>query len=348
MMKPRPTIRDVARAAGVSTVTVSRVVADSNAVKVGTKRKVLAAMRRLGYQPNAAARAMRTNSTKTIGFLVPDLRNELFAAVARAAEELLAAQGYMLFLYSSERSTRREINFLAQATQRGMDGLILSLCDETDSGVMEAIGQCHVPVVIWDRDVPIDADVVFNEHAAPMRTVTKHLLDLGHRSIALISAPLCIRPGRERLRGFSMAIDAHPDKTLRPVVRNGSQSAEFGYSETLDLMSSATPPTAIIAGGNDIFHGVMKALRSLDLHIPEDISVVGTDDRLVSELADPPITVIDRDMERIGRALARMLIARLNGEQPPESVRTTIESNVVLRSSTAAPAKTEKPAETFG
>lgn len=347
MKKLRPTIRDVARKAGVSTVTVSRVVSDSSAVKDGTKRKVLAAMRALGYQPNAAARAMRTNSTKTIGFLVPDLRNELFAAVARAAEELLAAQGYMLFLYSSDRSTRREINFLNQATQRGMDGLILSLCDETDSDVMDAIGQCHVPVVIWDRDVPVEADVVFNEHAAPMRTVTKHLLDLGHRSIALISAPLCIRPGRERLRGFSQAIDAHPDKTY-PVVRNGSQSADFGYSETLDLMASKTPPTAIIAGGNDIFHGVMKALRSLNLRIPDDISVVGTDDRLVSELADPPITVIDRDMERIGRALARMLIARLNGEQPPESITTTMESNVVLRSSTAAPGKAERPAQTFG
>jgi len=338
MKARRSTIRDVAQAAGVSMGTVSRVAANSGVVREKTRKKVLAAMHELGYQPNAAARAMRTNRTRTLGFLIPDLRNELFAAVARAAEKVLSDQGYMLFLYSSDRSPEREIGFLNEALQRGMDGLILSLCDETNQEVITAVQNCLVPVVIWDRDVDVDADIVFNEHARPMQTVTEHLLELGHRRIALISAPLEIRPGRERVRGFKHALERSRQSGLQATVHTGRQSADFGYDQVRRLMTSPNPPTAIIAGGNDIFYGVMKALRSLNLRIPQDVSVVGTDDRLVSEIYDPPITVIDRDMEAIGDMLARVLLRRLNGDVQSEKLRLLIDSQVILRSSTANPA----------
>jgi len=292
-------------------------------------------MARLGYQPNAAARAMRTRASRAIGFLIPDLGNELFAAVARAAERALAAEGYMLFLYSSDRSTEREIEFLNIAAQRGLDGLIISLGDETDARVLAALGRVQVPMAIWDRDVEIAGDVVFSEHALPMRTVTEHLLHLGHRRIALISAPLTIRPGRERLRGFEAALaDASPPAP-EPLVRVGVQTAAFGFEQTLEMMRGPAPPTAIIAGGNDNFRGVLRALRRLGLRVPGDVSLVGTDDGVVAEIHAPPVTTIERDMAAIGTALADCLLARLGPASPEAPVHRHLDSIVRLRSSTA-------------
>lgn len=326
----RPTIRDVAKAAGVSTITVSRVAAGRSSVKASTRDTVLKCMKTLGYQPNQAARAMRTRETRTIGFLIPDLRNGLFAAVARAAEAVLEEAGYMLFIYSSERSTKREIEFMTQATQRGMDGLILSLSDETDSDVREALQGLKAPIVIWDRDIPgLNADVVFNEHAEPMREVTEQLIDFGHKNIALISASMKIRPGRERVGAFNRTIAKHKSDSLEGTVIVGPQSEEFGYMKFLELMALDPRPTALIVGGNDIFYGVMRGVKELSIQVPEQLSIIGTDDRLVSTLSTPPIAMIDRDMDEIGRTLAELLLERLGGTAGDAPRHRLLNSRIV-------------------
>lgn len=337
----RPTIKDVARAAGVSSITVSRVAAGSASVKPATRERVLKKMRELDYQPNMAARSMRTRQTQTIGFLIPDLSNELFSAVARAAETVLSDAGYMLFIYSSERSPDREIAFLNQAAQRGMDGLILSLCDETHIGVRDTLKDLRIPMVIWDRDIDgLEVDTVYNEHARPMEEITQKLISLGHRRIALISASLKIRPGRERVRGFKLALDSETAKGVDGRVIVGPQSEAFGFEQLRALMSRDGKPTALIVGGNDIFHGVMKGAQSLGLRIPEDLSIVGTDDRLVSTLTTPPVTVIDRDMEAIGQSLATALLDRMTGRSVKTPNHVTLESEIVERHSVAqAPPK---------
>lgn len=332
----RPTIHDVAAAAGVSIGTVSRVAVEHPRVAARTRARVLEAMNAIGYQPNAAARAMRTNSTKTIGFLLPDIRNPVFAQVASGAEAVLAAEGYMLFAFSSSRSPTHEVEFLRAARQRQMDGLIVTLADETAEPTIAELRRMGVPLVLLDREVPVEADLVLSEHKQAIGTVVSQLAALGHTRIALIAASRNIRPGRDRVTGFREAMQAAGLNVEERLIRAHEQSRSFGAAEAHALLSSANPPTAIIAGGNDIFHGALHTIRLLGLEIPRDLSFVGADDMLVADLVAPPITMIDRDMAEVGRQAARLLLDRLRGDDGPPRV-VLLPSTVVMRRSLAAP-----------
>jgi LacI family transcriptional regulator len=332
----RPTIHEVAAESGVSIGTVSRVAVGSPHVAPETRAQVLAAMAKLGYQPNAAARAMRTNQTKTIGFLIPDLTNQVFSRVAQGAEMILAPKGYMLFAFSSNRSPTREVAFLQAARQRQMDGLIVSLSDETAAEPIEEINRMGVPITVLDRDVPVQADVVYSEHIQPIETVVNQLLELGHRRIGLITASQNIRPGRDRVVGFKRALTKAGVPIDEWLIRAWRQSAEHGAAETHDLLTGANPPTAILAAGSDIFYGALRTVRLLGLSIPDDISFVGTDDPLLGELVYPPITVINRDMVEVGRQAAALLLDRLCGlDTPPRHI--VLGSDVLLGRSVAPP-----------
>ena len=334
----QPTIRDVAAAAGVSIGTVSRVAGGSARVAEETRARVLAAMAMVGYQPNAAARAMRTNKTKTIGFLMPDISNPVFSKVALGAQSVLGPAGYTLFALSSNRSPAQEVEYLQAVRQRQMDGLIVTLADETATATLEELRRMRVPVVLLDRDVDIGADVVFSDHVIAIETIVGHLVALGHRRIGLVTASEKIRPGRERVRGFRGALAAAGLAVDDWLVRAQRQSAEYGASETHDLLTGRDPPTAIIAAGSDIFYGAMKAVRLLRREIPRQLSFVGADDLLLSEVIGPPITVIDRDMVEVGREAGRLLLDRLSGVTlPPRHIM--LASSVVLRDSIAVPAR---------
>ena len=332
----QPTIHEVAAAAHVSIGTVSRVAGDSPRVAADTRARVLAAIEALGYQPSAAARAMRTNRTKTIGFLIPDMTNQVFARVAQGAETVLAPEGYMLFAFSSNRSPAREVRFLQAARQRRMDGLIVTLSDETAAGPIEELRRLDVPIIVLDREVQLDADVVFSEHIQSIETVVDHLLGLGHQRIGLITASQKIRPGRDRVTAYRRALIRAGVPIDEWLIRARMQSAEHGAAETSDLLTGANPATAILAAGSDIFYGALRAIRLFGLSIPGDISFVGADDPLLGELVFPPITVIDRDMVDVGRQAARLLLDRLNGlDLPPRHIM--LGSNLLMRRSTAVP-----------
>jgi len=331
-----PTIHEVAASAGVSIGTVSRVAGESPRVAPETRARVLAAMAELGYQPNAAARAMRTNQTKTIGFLIPDMTNQVFARVAQGAETVLAPAGYMLFAFSSNRSPQREVEFLQAARQRRMDGLIVTLSDETAAATIREIGRMGVPIVVLDRDIPVETDIVYSEHVQAMETVVGQLAALGHRRIGLVAASEKIRPGRDRVTGYRSALAKAGLAVDEWLIRAGMQSADYGAAETYDLLSGPNPPTAILAAGSDIFPGALRAVRMLGLSIPGELSFVGADDPMLGELVFPPITVIDRDMGEVGRQAAGLLVERLRGlEGPPR--RLMLPSSVVLRASLAPP-----------
>jgi LacI family transcriptional regulator len=204
----RATIKDVARAAGVSTVTVSRVANAPSLVRPETRARVEQAMRELGYAPNAAAQSMRTKVSRTIGFMVPDLSNYPNAAVAKAAEATLADAGYYMLLTDSDHDPRREERFLRLLRARQVDGIILYLSNEDDPEVQATIQGLGVPVVVLDRKLPFAVDAVLSEHQAAMRATVKHLVAQGRRRLALLSLNLRVRPRRERARGFRAAVRA--------------------------------------------------------------------------------------------------------------------------------------------
>lgn len=339
----RATIRDVAVAAGVSMGTVSRVAAGNPRISDATRQRVLAAMKKLAYQPNIAARAMRTNVSRTVGLLIPDMTCPIFSRVAAGAEPVLSAAGYMLLTFSSNRSTEREMDFFHAARQRQMDGLIVSVCDEGSADTLGTLRDLTAPVVVLDRDLPVETDAVFNEHYGAMRTAVEHLLALGHRRIGLICATEKIRPGRERCRAYRDALTEAGVPVDPRLIRATGQGHDYGYAEGQTLLLGPDAPTALISAGSDTFCGTLRAIRNLGLSIPRDLSLIGADDIEVGPIAGPSITMVERDMFEAGRLAARYLLDRMRGEDAPPR-RLILDSRVVMRQSVAAPRGAAAPA----
>ena len=295
-------------------------------------------MQELGYIPNAIARSMRTQSTQVIGFMADDFSNPLFASIAMYSEELLQDSGYSLIMSNSKHILSAELRLLRVYQQRKVDGLIIAPSSETNSEFNKAMSEASCPIVILDRESPIPTDMVMTDHAAGIKLATEYLIDLGHRKIGLITAGTEISPGRERFKGYQAAFKAKGVKINHAFIRRGNLSAEYGYDETVSLMNLRERPTAMIAGGNQLLEGILKALNQANVKIPKDLSLISCDDTVLSQLVNPPITVVSRDLRHIGRTAANMIIKRLKGEGTmakldPKTVHLPTE--LILRKSCA-------------
>lgn len=335
-MTRRPTIRDVAAAAGVSTVTVSRVVNAPALVQAPTRERVERAMLSLGYVPNAAARSMRTNLTRSIGCLVPDLVNHPNAAIAQAAERHLAAAGYSLLLANSDYDPAAEIRAIAALRTRQVDGLLLYVSDEEDPALAAALARLDMPLVVLDRTLPVDADTLLSAHTPAMQQAVAYLAGLGHRRLALLLSKLRVRPVLERRRAFLEAVAlAGLDPAAQTVVLVvPDEHQRLGAAE--ELLALAAPPTAILAEGSRQVRAVIAAARRQGRRIPADLSLIGLDASDIAAVATPELTTIARDYAEIGRVAARLLLERLAQPAAPWR-RLVLESSVVLRGSCGPP-----------
>ena len=334
-----PTINDVARAACVSNMTVSRVLNGSGYVSAGTRKRVEAPISDLRYQPNSLAQGMRTNTTRTVGFILPDITNSTNATVAQTVEGIFAKNGYRLLLGITGFDLELEAQFLRSFQQRTVDGVIAVLADETSEKIHALLQSSRVPIVVIDRDLPFAIDTVWSEHKATMREVVRYLTGLGHRRIGLVMSPVTMRPGHHRVEAFMEVmhdLGLDPDPLL---IRWERQLVENGYRSALDLLRRPSRPTALVVGANQQTVGALQAVRELGLRIPDDLSFVGADENLMTSLIEPPLTVIWRDMELIGAHAAILLLERL-GQPTRAEVRTvTVDSEVILRRSCAPPKK---------
>jgi LacI family transcriptional regulator len=333
----RLTANDVARLAGVSVGTVSRVVNKNPTVAPKAKQKVEAAIAQLGWYPNAVAQSMRTATTRMIGCIFSDIRNPLYTSIIKGAEEALSAQGYALMVASSGENPDREAALIDLFTRRRADGLLLSLADESSQPVIDAIASANVPTVLVERDLPLDVASVGTDHRAGMKRATKYLISLGHQRIALISGGQKNRAGRERLRGY---LDAMQDADLtvdQDLLRLDSLSSDYAFNETQHLLGLANPPTAIISGGNQMLAGVLRAARLRCVDIPDQLSVISSGDTELAELATPPVTVIRWDLEAVGREGATILLKIVGGAAARSLGRIELPSEIILRESCAPP-----------
>jgi len=333
----RPTIREVARQAGVSTVTVSRVCNEPDKVVPATRARVEAAMRSLGYIPNLAARAMRTQATRTIGILIPSLTVYPNAAVAQAAADRLAERGYAMLLASSDQQVQRECAALDLLRIRQVDGIILYVSDQTDPQIRAGLRRVDVPVVLLDRDLPLTADRVCTDHAAAMIAMVARLALLGHRRIALVQQTQAIRPTLERRRHFlaaGLAAGLEPACLLPVGLAPGQDmAAELGR-----LLDGANRPSAVIAEGSRLLLALLRACRERGLVVPEDLSLAALDAEDVAMAASPEVSSVVRDFGAIGRAAADMMLARL-ADPAPSPLSVELPSRFVDRASLAPPAR---------
>jgi len=328
-------ISDVAKRAGVSPASVSRHMSGG---KVGGAERIDAAIKDLNYRPNQLARGLRSGRHSCVGVVVPDITNPLFAALVDGVESVFAVDNIRVLLANSKEDPVREAALVADLASR-TDGLILIPPIETDP-VLEHLALAGVPVVLVDRVLStgpeVDFVVVDNRQGAQL--AAEHLISLGHKEIAVISGPLSSFPGRERHEAFLQTLSDLGQPVRQGHVRLSDFRVEGGHTSMASLLDDQIPPTAVFCANNMMTIGALRLLRERGVAIPDDVSLVGFDDLDLSELLNPPLTVIDRATFTLGSSAAELLRARL-ATPDREQQHLTLPVQLVIRGSTAAPSQ---------
>ena len=331
------TIRDVARKAGVSVGTVSRVLNRNETVRADIRQRVDRAIETLGYSPNYVAQSMRSRTTQTVGCIIREISIPALGAFVRAAHDVLHEAGYALLLTNSEGNAVRERELLKRLNQRQADGILLGQYSPLTEEFDQFLRALNVPIVLVDRNEPAWADSVAADHFHSSKRITDHLLSLGHRRVAIITGPEDLFPAAERLRGYRAA---HLERRVAvdpQLVSATSFLAKSGFSFMSGVLGHGDRPTAVIAGGIDMLDGVLRAIRARDLQIPHDISVVGAGDSSLAELHTPPVSVSHWDHAEVGRIAAEMLLDRIASRSAAKARHVLLPTEFVFRESTAPP-----------
>ena len=328
------TIRDVARKARVSMASVSRVLSEHPDVSVAMQQRVLKAVESLNFAPDLVAQSLRRGVTQTIGFLIGDISNAVYADVIRGAEDYARGKGYSVMLTNSEGDPGLDAEHLRLFLRRRVDGIIVSTAESGSADVARDVINQSVPYVVLDRDAPRNARVstVFGDHASGTRDATAHLLAHGHRDITLITGSEDLKPIRERLRGFREAFEAVGESPRESLIRRGRLTPEFGRQESVRLLGRANRPSAIIAGNNRVLTGVLEGVNETRFQLGRDLAVVGYDNLDLARIYRPPISVVVRDQYRMGQVACELLIEQLtNPSAPVRSV--TLPTRFLARAS---------------
>lgn len=323
--KHRPVMRDVADRAGVALSTVSRVLSGHPDVGPDMRVRVMSAAVELGYEPDILAQSLRTGETMTVGFVVGDISNPLISQIARGAEASLRQSGRAMLLMNSFNDPILDRQHIGLLNQRRVDGLILSISDDIDPETAKVIAELPIPCVLVDRQLAgADSAAVLSDHSKGIKQAFDYLVGGGHRRIGLVNGYLNVRPARERSQTLLDLAEIHQEVSVD--IRNSSFTAEHGFDSTIDMLSSDYPPTAIIAGGNQILVGILRALKKLSLRVGVDVALVTSDDIPLLEFLDPPMPTISRNPEEMGRQAAGLLLEMLAG-----GPRRTLELPTHLR-----------------
>ncbi|MEX2460710.1 MAG: LacI family DNA-binding transcriptional regulator [Paenibacillaceae bacterium] len=322
-------IFDVAKRSGLSVVTVSRVLNQSEKVREKNRQKVLDAIKELDYHPNAAAQSLARGKTRIIGLLVTTLQDPFFDAVVKEINDLLALQGYFLALSVSQGLNDEEGHYLLQEDR--VDGVVLLSVFDEDKYILE-LKRRKIPFVLIDnqqQDQAVPSVVVDNFNGG--YEATKHLLDLGHKQIAHICGQEYFLSTKERRRGFLQALD---EAGLEPYsIVYGEYDVEFGYSTARQWIQKGKLPTAVFAGDDSIAIGFMNALLEAAIPVPQRISVVGYDDQTIASKLHPYLTTIRQPAEKIGQSAVELLLKWVDS-RIARSVTVKLKPELIIREST--------------
>jgi DNA-binding LacI/PurR family transcriptional regulator len=323
---------DVARLAGVSHQTVSRVINDSAHVRPETRRRVLAAMRTLDYRPNPAARALVTGRSRTLGVVSFDTTLYGPASTLFAIEQAAHAAGYFITIVSLLAMDRAGVlGAVDRLRVQGVDGILVITPQE---GAAEAVANlpAAVPVVAVEAGPAGSVPVVAVDQFAGAVSATQLLLDLGHRTVWHVAGPRDFLEAQQRVEGWRAALEAAG--TQAPPVLTGDWSPRSGY-EVGRRLAEDPEVTAVFVANDQMALGVLRALHERGRSIPREISVVGFDDIPEAQYFTPPLTTVRQDFGEMGRSSLRLLLDLMRNDQPPS--RLTIAPELVVRRSTAPP-----------
>ncbi|MBI5031720.1 MAG: LacI family DNA-binding transcriptional regulator [Chloroflexi bacterium] len=331
-----PTSQDVAKKAGVSVATVSRVLNDSPLVSPQVRERVLSAVKELNYQPNRTAQRLRAGRSHVIGLIISDIQNPFFTSVVRGIEDVAYKYSYSVVLCNSDEDVEKEQLYIGVLSSERVAGVIIV---PTGNDCCSPLLNLQMPVVMMDRVVPgLSTDFVVLDNVAGAYAAIQHLLELGHRRIGMVSAPPGISVGTERQRGYENAMHDYGIAVDAMLIQPGNFKENGGYQAASKLLELKPRPTAIFAANNLMTMGAYQAISDKGLRIPDDISVIGFDDMPWFGLVHPPLTAVRQPTYEIGAQAAELLFARLLDSTTPIQ-RKILQPELIVRSSTAAPAR---------
>jgi LacI family transcriptional regulator len=321
----------VAKQAGVSPITVSRVINNAVYISDETRTCVNAAINELGYVPNALARSLRSKRTHTLALVITDITNPFFTIMARSVEDAAAMAGFNVIFCNTDESEEKEEKHIKLLLQKQVDGILLVPARNTSKSV-ELICDQGTPIVIIDRRVTLETDTVRCDSEDGAYQLVKLLLNLGHRRITMINGSTNVSTSDDRLAGYKRAMEEAGIQD-NEVCYFGGFTQENGYRLTKKAMMQTPRPTALFAANNLIAIGILMALQDMQIKVPEDVAVVGFDDLPASLIYNPFLTVAAQPVYEMSRKATELLIARLNGTLEDKCQNIVLPLEIIVRSS---------------
>ena len=329
-------LRDLARELNLSTATVSRALSRPEIVAPATRERVLQAVRRSGYHMNGIARSLRTQSTRTIGVVVSDIRNSFSSSIVKAVEDVARVNGYTVLICNADETGQNEEAALQLFIERKVSGVIHCSAG-ANLELLRVLQNKSIPLIDLDRRSGLEnVDTVVLDNRLGAEIATRHLTGLGHRRIAMISGPMHLSNARSRVAGFRKTLRAAGIPVAREYIEFGDFRQRSGEEAAQRLLSLRHPPTAVFVANNEMMAGALLAIRQQKrLKVPRNLSLIGFDDARWAQFADPPLTVVSQPTEAMGKKAAELLLQRIQGETAPKTI--VFQPALVVRRSTAAP-----------
>jgi LacI family transcriptional regulator len=333
----RPTVRDVAKAAGVAPTTVSRVVNNRGYVSDETRQRVQAAIEHLGYIPNSVSRSLRLQRTNVVALIVSDITNPFWTTITRGVEDAMQESGLSLILGNTDEQPGKLDNYLNIMMRQQVDGVLVAPTHDNTQAI-QRVKDGGTPIVLIDRFAQgVAADVVLSDSVRGGYLLTEHLIRLGHRRIVMLSGPYGASTSQQRREGYRQALAAYGIPLNSDYILLGDHNREHGFATTLHIFQTfQETPTALFAMNSQIAAGVIAALSSLGLRVPEDVSVVAFDDLPYGIQPDPFLTVIDQKPYELGYQAASLLLDFIKGRQQPKNEQIILPVELIIRKSCRA------------
>ncbi|CAM4292963.1 LacI family transcriptional regulator [Paenibacillus endophyticus] len=330
----KATIYDIAREAGVSIATVSKVMNDKGKISAARRNQILSIMQRLQYQPSAIASALTGKHTYTLGLLIPDIANPFFAEVARAVEDRGHQFGYCVIICSTDNKDERIERYMTVLKQKQVDGIIIGTGLENHAMLEEL--RSIIPIVVIGREVtPLDVPTVVADDYRGGRLAAEHLLALGHVRMAVLAESLLISSSRDRLRGFQDAIEdagyALPDDSIIAC----GHVLEDSKARVVKLLRGGNRPSGLFCFNDLLAVGALQAAKESNVHVPSELSVVSFDNTILASVTNPPLTSIAQPMNQLGEAAVDLLLRQFeHGDLVHQ--RVSLRTELIVRQSTDA------------
>jgi DNA-binding LacI/PurR family transcriptional regulator len=327
-------MKDIARKAGVSIATVSRVINDNGIVNDATRTRVLQAIKDLKYQPSRVAKRLRSKGTSghMLGLLIPDIQNPFYVDVLRGIEEITVQKKYSVIMYNYGQDEKKQKQYLEILLSEAIDGLIAAPAREDDP-LLKKMAKDGFPIVCIDRGLrDTDVDTVLVDNRKGAYEAVRYLIRAGYKRIAFISGLETLPTSRHREEGYRDALEEYQMEPDESLLRIGDSKIDSGRNLTRELLSMKNPPDAIFAGNNLMTLGALETIQRMGLRIPRDIAIIGFDDMIWSNSLNPPLSAVRQPAWEIGKRAGELLIQRI--EEPGRAcVRMVLKTELMKRSS---------------